>query len=88
MPKWDYVCDECGIEDEYILPHGAATPCCPNCQTEMRRKWGSFAIYGDFVAVKPHDWGKHDRLVCYPDGRRVEKKYNEMYEDGLLGATR
>lgn len=83
MPLFDFSCDRCSIIQEHLQSVKSPAPLCPQCFCEMRRKFGAFSIRGDFQAVKPHDWGWHDKTVFYQDGRSRVKTHNESYDDGL-----
>ena len=69
MPVFDFTCDGCEIVEEHIVAHDAPYPSCPNCGKTMRRKLGTFSIYGDQVATRPHRWGWEDYRISYPNSK-------------------
>lgn len=92
MPLYEFECPECGEIREEIV-YGNQAVVCKHCQVIMEKlfpksvkiRWGN----GFIGSVKPHDYGKVDKkTVFYPDGRHRERRWNDLYEDGILGVTK
>lgn len=66
MPVYEYVCGDCGHEQDRILPFARADDPgpCPACEGELRRRFSR-------VAVKYTSWGfsRTDGLVPERPGR-------------------
>lgn len=90
MAIYDYICSVCQHHFEVQKPMAeyAQPEACPVCYAPAGRAYIGFpAVILGQGFFKPMDWGKRDKDVCYPDGKIKRKSYNELYEDGLLGAT-
>jgi len=80
MPIYEYVCPLCGTCFEEIRPASNPEPgICPECASPAARCPSTFHIRGPFRHM---DWGKHDKIVSYPDGHTRAKSHNETYADG------
>jgi len=76
MPRYDFVCPECGKEVEVVRPmrDSDKIEVCPACNADMRRVYGSVNVTGtqsadtfwsQSLAINPDQAAEHRRL--FPD---------------------
>lgn len=52
MPIFEYTCDDCGHEFEFLL-RGSRTPACPSCQSvHLKKKLSLHGVQGDSAKAK------------------------------------
>lgn len=80
MPIYEYTCSRCRARYEKIMKYDSSGhSTCPECKGVGIKVPSSFSIRGIW---RQYDWGKHSKLIFYPDGRKRIKSHNKSYADG------